>query len=217
MEVEEVSWHVRKEIHFLIATELLEGKWKGQKTHRLLLASECQHRQLGITYPDDRAMKRRCYTGSHGPCSTKKMWRTGAVRTQTAYLVSYLRSWAIVAKEMGRFISVVGKLSHAQAFYLQVSLSPLSTVPGTKLSWQAIFLSSCGSLIFSHCHMFASHLMLFKSFNLSNLKKNSTSFVSYISANKCLWLLHTKYSPNTKWKVKKKKKEKEKDQMYEWT
>lgn len=69
-------------------------------------------------------------------------WRGAKERS----LVSHLKCWATRSKEMDCLSNAMGRLSHAQAFYLWASLNQGSDAPGTKLSFTnkiLIFLQQC--------------------------------------------------------------------------
>lgn len=129
---------VREEVNFLIATQSLEGKWRGQETHKDFYWQEMPHPPLGKIYTDNRGTKRR---SSPLHSATKMMWRIGDNEEPNSTI--WFLTWddePSKAKEIDHFSNFVGKVLHAQAFYLQASLSQMSTVPGTKLSFTSKIL-----------------------------------------------------------------------------
>ena len=87
-------------------------------------------------------------------------------------LVSHLKCWAIRSKEMDCLSNAVGRLSHAQAFYLRASLNQWSDVPGTKLSFTNKILIFFSSVVFPYHYIFRSHLRLFRASLVVQMVKN---------------------------------------------
>lgn len=128
MEVER-GRSIREEVSFLRAAQSLEGKGKGQETHKDFYWQEMPHLPLGMIYRDNRGTKRRC---SPRHSATKRMWIGDDGEPNS---IIWFLTWddePSIAKERDHSCNFVGKVLHAQTSNLQPSLSQMSTVPGTK-------------------------------------------------------------------------------------
>lgn len=143
--------------------------------------------QLGIISPDDRGTKSCCtWHFATKRCGEHGRWGAG----QSIWF--YYLMMSHYNKRNVAFQQLCGKVILCSGFLSVNIIKSIEHSASTKPSLTRDIVIFLWQPYFSHCPMFRSHLGLFKSFKLSDFKKDSTYFTSCASANKWPWFPNTK-------------------------